>query len=65
VRVNALFRGVPLAGKPGGGRHRVRLWFDPLAVKLGFGISAVARAANVAALGWSLPRSRRARLDGR
>jgi hypothetical protein len=42
VRANGLFRGVWLTG----GEHRVRLWFEPLSVKLGFAISAVAVVAN-------------------
>jgi hypothetical protein len=46
LRTNLLFRGVPV---PAGG-HRVRLWFDPLSVKLGFAVSAAALAANLAGL---------------
>jgi hypothetical protein len=42
VRANALFRGVPLPD----GSHRVRMWFDSLAVKLGLGISAFALLGN-------------------
>ncbi|MDQ3702153.1 MAG: YfhO family protein [Chloroflexota bacterium] len=39
---NVVFRGVPLPA----GAHRVRLWFDPLSVKLGFAVSAIAILAN-------------------
>jgi len=46
LRTNLLFRGVPVPA----GSHRVRLWFDPLSVKLGFAVSAVALAANLAGL---------------
>jgi hypothetical protein len=46
LRTNVLFRGVPVPA----GRHLVRLWFDPLSVRLGFALSGVALAANVAGL---------------
>src|SRR5581483_4520196 len=41
-----LFRGVPVPA----GRHRVRLWYDPLSVKAGGALSLLALAANGAAL---------------
>lgn len=42
VRANVAFRGVPVPA----GRHRVRMVFDPLSVKLGFAASALAIAGN-------------------
>ena len=47
LRTNVLLRGVPVPA----GRHQVRLWFDPLSVRLGFALSALALVANGAALG--------------
>jgi hypothetical protein len=47
LRTNVLFRGVVVPA----GTHRVRLWFDPLSVKLGFIVSGVALLANALALG--------------
>ncbi|MGH2354509.1 MAG: YfhO family protein, partial [Chloroflexota bacterium] len=46
LRANLLFRGIPLPA----GAHRVRLWFDPLSVKLGFGLSVIALGANLLGL---------------
>jgi hypothetical protein len=46
VRANLHFRGVPLSGGP----HRVRVWYDPLSVKLGFAATALALLGNVVAL---------------
>ena len=48
LRTNVLLRGVPVPA----GRHQVRLWFDPLSVRLGFALSALALVANGAALAW-------------
>lgn len=42
VRTNGLVRGVWLTG----GNQRIRMWFDPLSVKLGFAVSALAVVAN-------------------
>jgi hypothetical protein len=46
LRTNLLFRGVPVPA----GTHRVRLWFEPLSVRLGFAVSAVAVLANLGGL---------------
>lgn len=52
---NVVFRGVPLPA----GAHRVRLWFDPLSVKLGFAVSAIAVLLNTGgALLAARPRAR-------
>jgi hypothetical protein len=48
LRTNVILRGVPVPA----GRHQVRLWFDPLSVRLGFALSALALVANGAALAW-------------
>ncbi len=53
LRANVLFRGVAVAA----GTHRVRFWYDPLSVKLGFSLSALALALNSALL-WSVSGSR-------
>ncbi len=44
LQANLLFRGIPVPA----GRHRVRLWFDPLSVKLGLALSGAAVLANSA-----------------
>ncbi|MBI3977396.1 MAG: YfhO family protein [Chloroflexi bacterium] len=56
VRVNYVLRGVPLPP----GQHRVELVFDPLSVKLGIAITALALVGTAAALVglWLLPRRR-------
>lgn len=46
VRANVLFRGVPVPA----GAHHVILSYDPLSVKAGFALSAVALMANAALL---------------
>ncbi|HET7771795.1 MAG TPA: hypothetical protein VFN74_23680, partial [Chloroflexota bacterium] len=46
VRANLHFRAVPLTA----GAHRVRVWYDPFSVKLGFALSALTIAGNAAAL---------------
>jgi hypothetical protein len=55
LRTNLLFRGVPVPA----GNHRVRLWFDPLSVRLGFALSAVALLANLGGLALYARRRRR------
>jgi hypothetical protein len=54
VRADLLFRGVPVPA----GTHRVRVWYDPASVKLGFGLSALGLATNAWAL-WLRRRARR------
>jgi hypothetical protein len=46
LRTNVLFRGVPVPA----GEHRVRLWFDPLSVRLGLALSTITLLANGAAV---------------
>jgi hypothetical protein len=48
LRTNVILRGVPVPA----GRHLVRLWFDPLSVRLGFALSSLALVANGGALLW-------------
>ena len=57
LRTNVILRGVPVPA----GRHQVRLWFDPLSVRLGFALSALALVANGAALAWAGWSGRRGR----
>ena len=54
LRTNLLFRGVPVAS----GSHRVFLWFDPLSVKVGGAVSALALAANGAFILTGIPAPR-------
>jgi hypothetical protein len=58
VRANVHLRAVPL----GAGPHVVHVWYDPLSVKVGFGLTAVAVGVNLAALGvaWHARRRRAA-----
>lgn len=55
VRANVHLRGVPLEPGP----HTIRVWYDPLSVKVGFGLSALAVLGNVGALGFAWRAARR------
>lgn len=55
LRANLLFRAVPVPA----GLHRVRVWYDPLSVKLGFVVTGLALAANALILWrWRVRRAR-------
>ena len=54
MRTNLLFRGVALPAGP----HRVRLWFEPVSVKAGLGVSALAVVLNALACGTHVARRR-------